>query len=335
LKFPVAFLIAVSLTYLLRFFRKPKNARSRRALEKREQENPCKRALFLRGTTCSQIVQDALADLYTIKNPWAKKFTKKNSIHPFEDPSSLEFFSEKNDCSILVFGSSSKKRPNTITLCRTFNHKVLDMLELYLDGQAYRRINQFKTQKFAVGLRPMLLFMGTAFESPVSNEWTMAKSLLMDLFRGEPADSVDVEGLRYMIVVSADEEGSQPAGDGADAKPVLHLRVYLIRTKRSGHKLPRIELEEQGPRMDFRLGRMRAPDEAMLKEAMKQPKTSEERTKKNIAMNTMGDKMGRIHLGRQDLSELQTRKMKGLKRDRNESEYEDGQQAISEAKRKR
>ena len=30
----------------------------------------------------------------------------------------------------------------------------------------------------------------------------------------------------------------------------------------------------------------------------------------------MGDKIGRIHLGRQDLNELQTRKMKGLKRGR-------------------
>lgn len=30
----------------------------------------------------------------------------------------------------------------------------------------------------------------------------------------------------------------------------------------------------------------------------------------------VGDKIGRIHLGRQDLSELQTRKMKGLKRGR-------------------
>lgn len=30
----------------------------------------------------------------------------------------------------------------------------------------------------------------------------------------------------------------------------------------------------------------------------------------------VGDKMGRIHLGRQDLDELQTRKMKGLKRNR-------------------
>ena len=30
----------------------------------------------------------------------------------------------------------------------------------------------------------------------------------------------------------------------------------------------------------------------------------------------VGDKVGRIHQGRQDLSELQTRKMKGLKRGR-------------------
>ena len=30
----------------------------------------------------------------------------------------------------------------------------------------------------------------------------------------------------------------------------------------------------------------------------------------------MGDKIGRVHLGRQDLTQLQTRKMKGLKRSR-------------------
>lgn len=30
----------------------------------------------------------------------------------------------------------------------------------------------------------------------------------------------------------------------------------------------------------------------------------------------VGDKIGRIHLGRQDLGDLQTRKMKGLKRGR-------------------
>ena len=40
------------------------------------------------------------------------------------------------------------------------------------------------------------------------------------------------------------------------------------------------------------------------------------KVKKNVETDFVGDKIGRIHLGRQDLSELQTRKMKGLKRAR-------------------
>lgn len=38
----------------------------------------------------------------------------------------------------------------------------------------------------------------------------------------------------------------------------------------------------------------------------------------------MGDKMGRIHLGKQDFADLQTRKMKGLKRGRDEERNGDG-----------
>ncbi|KAI1470897.1 Brix-domain-containing protein [Daldinia caldariorum] len=301
---------------------KPRNARSKRALEKKAPkvvENP-KTALFLRGTTCSQVVQDALTDLYSLRQPLAKKFTKKNAIHPFEDPASLEFFSEKNDTSLLVFGSSSKKRPHTLTLARTFASKILDMLELHLDPESFRRISQFKGRKFAVGLRPMMLFSGTAFESPVANEYTMVKSMLIDLFKGDTtSDKIDVEGLQYIVSVSAEE----PVGDAV--KPAIHLRIYLISTKRSGQRLPRVEVEEMGPRMDFRVGRMQEPEEAVLKEAMKTAKVGEEKTKKNVTTDSIGDKIGRIHLGRQDLSELQTRKMKGLKRSRDldDEEMED------------
>ncbi|KAF2964677.1 hypothetical protein GQX73_g8902 [Xylaria multiplex] len=293
---------------------KPKNARSKRALEKKAPkiiENP-KSTLFLRGTTCSQIVQDALADLHSLRQPLAKKFSKKNDIHPFEDPSSLVFFSEKNDTSLLVFGSSSKKRPNTLTLARTFaTNQILDMIELHIIPETFRTLSQFKSRKFAVGLRPMMLFSGTAWDSPVANEYTILKSFLIDMFKGDTSsDKIDVEGLQYLVSVAADE----PAGD--DVKPTVHLRLYLLDTKRSGQRLPRIELEEMGPRMDFRIGRSQQPDEAILKEAMKKPKAGEEKTKKNISTDVIGDKIGRIHLGKQDLSDLQTRKMKGLKRNR-------------------
>ncbi|RKU43803.1 rRNA-binding ribosome biosynthesis protein rpf2 [Coniochaeta pulveracea] len=306
---------------------KPKNARSKRALEKRAPkaiENP-KTALFLRGTTCSQLVQDALSDLHSLRMPLAKKFTKKNNIHPFEDASSLEFFSEKNDASILVFGASNKKRPHAITFVRTFGHKVLDMLELKLDAESFRTMGQFKSRKFAVGLRPMMVFSGTAFESPVENEFTLAKSVLTDFFRGDSggagAEKIDVEGLQYIVSVTADEPGGeglrvQQQSEDPALAPVLRLRVYLITTKRSGQRLPRVEVEEMGPRMDFRFGRHQMPDEAMLKEAMKRSKEGVEKTKKNISVSNMGDKIGRIHLGKQDLKDLQTRKMKGLKRGR-------------------
>lgn len=312
---------------------KPRNARSKRALEKREPkaiENP-KTCLFLRGTTCSQIVQDALNELYALRVPLAKKFTKKNPVHPFDDASSLEFFSEKNDASLLVFGSSQKKRPHNLTLVRTFGHKVLDMMELGLDAESFRTMAQFKTRKFAIGLRPMVLFAGTAFESPVSNEYTLAKSMFLDFFKGDPSEKIDVEGLQYIVSISADEETSTT---GSDIKPAIHLRVYLISTKRSGQKLPRVEVEEIGPRMDLRIGRVREPDESVLKEAMKKPKGMEERTKKNVTTDSMGDKLGRVHLGKQDLSELQTRKMKGLKRSRMDAqEEEDGEDVVEDSKR--
>ncbi|KAL2212113.1 brix domain-containing protein [Sarocladium strictum] len=305
---------------------KPRNARSKRALEKREPkaiENP-KSCLFLRGTTCSQVVQDALNELYALRVPLAKKFSKKNPVHPFDDASSLEFFSEKNDASLLCFGSSQKKRPHNVTLVRTFGHKVLDMLELGLDAESFRTMGQFKTRKFAIGLRPMVLFAGTAFESPVENEYTLAKSMFLDFFKGDPSDKIDVEGLQYIVSISADEETSI---SDPDVKPQIHLRVYLISTKRSGQKLPRVEVEEIGPRMDFRVGRIREADETMLKEAMKKPRGMEERPKKNVTTDSMGDKLGRVHLGRQDLSEMQTRKMKGLKRSRMDKEEEEAEAA--------
>jgi ribosome production factor 2 len=218
--------------------------------------------------------------------------------------------------SLLVFGSSSKKRPHTLTLARTFDYKVLDMLELSLDPESFRTMKQFKSSaaRPGIGQRPMLLFAGTLFESPVSNEYTAAKSLLTDFFRGDSdAAKIDVEGLGHIICVSA----AEPSGDGSN--PAVRVRCYRIRTKRSGQKLPRVEVDELGPRMDFRLGRLREADPAVLKEALRRPKGAEEKTRKNISTDGMGDKLGRIHLGKQDLNGLQTRKMKALKRGREEN----------------
>lgn len=107
-----------------------------------------------------------------------------------------------------------------------------------------------------------------------------------------------------------------------EAAPELRIRFYLIKTLKSGHKLPRVEVEEMGPRIDASLGREQFPDPDMMKSALKKPKGAEPRTKKNIDMDIMGDKMGKVHLPKQNFGELQSRKMKGLKRGRTPEDVE-------------
>lgn len=295
---------------------KPKNARTKRFLDAKAPqnvENP-RSTLFLRYTTTSSIVQLAMADIHALKRPLAQKFSKKNSIHPFEDPSSLEFFSEKNDASLMVYASHSKKRPHCLTLVRFFGYKVLDMIELGVVEETLRTLQQFKNAKAAAGLKPLLSFSGSAFESPTANAYTLAKSVLTDLFKGPDVAAVDVEGLQYMIHFSVDEEGADAA-----VKPQIHMRCYLLKTrKQANSSTPRVEVEEMGPRMDFRVGRVREADPDMWKEAMRRPRGQEAKVKKNVEMDVVGDKVGRIHVGRQNLDQLQTRKMKGLKRSRDD-----------------
>lgn len=223
------------------------------------------------------------------------------------------------------------------------------MLELLVVQDTARTLGQFKGQKCDVGIKPLLSFSGAQFESPNPNAYTLAKSMFVDFFRGAETQKIDVSGLQLLISFFAGEDG--PEGEPAQ----IRMRCWKIVTKKSGQKVPRVEVEEIGPRIDFRVGRIKEADAAMQKEAMKRAKGSEVRAlfptpfivlscsfaqspldllltlprsqakpKKNVETDIVGDKMGRIHLGRQDLDELQTRKMKGLKRSRAEQEEGEG-----------
>ncbi|KAJ5114531.1 Ribosome production factor [Penicillium alfredii] len=295
---------------------KPKNPRTARILKAREPQliEPPKRTLILHGTKCPQMLDTVLKTFHSLTKPHSVLFHKKNeNIHPFENTESLEFLANKNDCGLVVFGSSNKKRPNCVTLARIFNSQLLDLCELMLlppaDGDRIPPINEL-VMHVGLGMRPMMLFAGSPWDDPTSAAHVALKSMFLDMFKGEETDRIDVEGLQYILMVGAEEPR-----DGLS--PVVHLRWYKIVTKRSGHKLPRIELEEIGPKFDFKIGRVRQAAPEAMKEAMKQGKRPNEEIKpkhKNISMDAVGDKVGRVHLTKQDLGGLQTRKMKGLKR---------------------
>lgn len=148
---------------------------------------------------------------------------------------------------------------------------MLDMMEVYVVEDTARTLIQFKGDKCKFGVKPMLSFSGSQFESPIANQYTLAKSMFIDFFRGGETQTIDVEGLQLLISFLVGEDG--PEGQAAQ----IHIRCWKIVTKRSGQKVPRVEVEEIGPRMDFRVGRIKEADETLRKEAMKKSKGSEVR----------------------------------------------------------
>lgn len=171
-----------------------------------------------------------------------------------------------------------------------------------------------------------MVFNGSVFdEDPL---YAHIKSLFLDFFRGQETQYLDPAGLQHVITITAEQQQDL-------VKPAVHFRVYLLKTEASTTpKKPRVELEEIGPRLDFRVGRQQLPNPETEKQAFKRGKQVE-KTKKNIEVDMMGDKLGRIHVGKQDLSQLQTRKMKGLKRkydqhgESGDGESDDGSDAVS------
>jgi ribosome production factor 2 len=288
---------------------KPKTARSKRALKNREPKlvENVKSAMFLKALTSSQLVNDAMADLASLKKPFCVQLQKNNDIHPFEDASPLEFLSQKNDASLFVFGSHSKKRPHHLTIGRTFDGRLLDQVELALENPRFMR--EFNSSGgCGLGQKPLFVFSGEQFEQ--REEYKTLRSLLLDFYRGETADKICLTGLEHVISITAD-----PVREGKIA-----LRVYSVQLKKSGTRVPRIELVEMGPSFDFTIDRVRLADPDVLKLAMRKPKELTVKKVKNIDRDEMGDKFGRIHVGKQDISKLQTRKMKGLKRRRSTAE---------------
>ncbi|KIW87632.1 uncharacterized protein Z519_11606 [Cladophialophora bantiana CBS 173.52] len=315
---------------------KPRNARTARIVKAREpqQVESRKRVLLLHGTKCPQPLSNVLKTVHTLTKPDSVMLTKKNdNIHPFENPESLEFLAGKNECGVVVFGTHSKKRPNNVTVLRIYDGKLLDMVELLLLVPADEPQSDLKLQ-IGVGMKPLILFAGSQWDDTSSSAqatlYQSLRSIMLDLFQGEEISSIDVAGLQYLLMIATGENSSS-SGDLNDPanKPVLHLRWYRIRTMRSNSpKIPRVELEPIGHSFDFRVDRFREADAAVMRDALKHGRRpNEQRTKKNIETDLVGDKIGRVHLGKQDLSNLQTRKMKGLKRNRGELDDDEEEMA--------
>jgi len=280
---------------------KPKNQRSKRALEVREPKaiENTKTAIFVRGATCNDLVFKCMKDISALKKPHSVSFNKKNDLRPFEDATKMEFFCQKNDSSLFMFGNHNKKRPNNLILGRMFDYHLLDMVELGVES--YTPLQDFKTAKVASGTKPCLMFAGDSFGDPANQEFQRLKSLLIDFFRGPEVTNVRLAGIEHVLQFTS-----------VDNKVLL--RSYRIILKKSGTRLPRVELEEIGPSVDWVVRRSQLASEDLFKTACKRVKNiGKVRKVKNISEDDLGNKMGRVHVPAQEIKKIQTRKIKALK----------------------
>lgn len=278
---------------------KPKTQQGRRALERKDSKihENSKCTLFFKGGNTSQIVTQVLKEMHTLKKPNATIYSKKNATRPFEDQSSVEFFTSKADCSLFMYGSHSKKRPNNIVFGRLFDGQVLDMAEFGIDK--FISMKDVTGQKSATGIKPSLVISGNLFEENDDNR--RVKNLFIDFFRGPNVESVSLSGLEHVISVY-----------GTGGK--VYIRNFRVLMKKSGSKTPRVELQHMGPSLDLSLRRTRLASDDLFKRALKKPIRAKPKKKKNISRDELGNRLGRIHMKTQDFSELQARKLKGLKR---------------------
>ena len=93
---------------------------------------------------------------------------------------------------------------------------------------------------------------------------------------------------------------------------MIHVRQYMIKLKKSGSKLPRVELEETGPSFDATIKRSKLAPKDLFKTALKKPKQLTAKKQKNISTNLFGDTLSTIHMEKQDLTQLDLARMKGL-----------------------
>ncbi|KAI6178503.1 Ribosome production factor 2-like protein [Aphelenchoides besseyi] len=284
------------------FVRKAKTRRGKKHLENRIPkviEND-KTALLLKGGKTNEKLTKFLQDIYLLKNPLAQKLQQKNPIHLFEDSTFIEKMSEKYDASLFLMVSKSKRHPDTVTLGRLFDYQLLDLVDLQLIK--YKPPSEFKQPSFAIGTKPCITLQGLNFEN--DENFKKIGNMLVDFFRGPVIPKVRLQGLEMVMSFTATEEH-------------IYMRTYRSVLKKSDDTVPRVELIEVGPSADFQVVRHKFASDNLMKKAMKKPKELKRKMRKNTSQDVFGTKHGRIHLGRQNVNNIQTRKVKALRKTAN------------------
>eukprot|EP00796_Vickermania_ingenoplastis_P009145 gene9145-6427_t len=324
--FPSAFNI-----FLTQFQRRtPKNQVTRRAVKKYEPkviENP-KKILFLKGANANEVVTDAMNDLTSITKPYNAKLKKRNAFTPFEGRQHIEFLGFKNDCSLFCFGSNNKKRPNNITIGRLFDFHILDMIEMGIiaaDNLDMSRAHG--TDAGALCGKPFFVFDGSEFTTDPT--FVRLKNLLIDYFRGNNDTEISLDGCDRVLYFSLRSNNGEdacvaPSTDCYGNKPpaeagntILCMRHYAVQKPSVAgglsKSLKNVELFDIGPNFDFQLRRASFATPQEFRMACRLPRSvlaTLRSMHENVQTDGMNNVRGQLHVGSQNLGELNLRRFK-------------------------
>lgn len=248
-----------------------------------------KKSLFIKGRKSSQTLNLIWDELIKFRRDELEKYSRKNDILPFENIEDVQHFCQKQDCSLFLFFSHNKRRPNNLIFGRLYNQSVMEMYEFGVDNYITEGLEK---NSFGVGSMPVLIFEGDEWET----ELAPLRSVFMDFFVGELKGKVNLEQIEHTIVLTYVEETKR-----------IHFRHYLVNKKENcdPELVPAIPTFELTPR------RTQFPDPQVIGEALNKPVV--DKKKKNITTDGLGQSLGRVFVRKQDVQHrLKLKKFVGL-----------------------
>ncbi|OII72824.1 uncharacterized protein cubi_03694 [Cryptosporidium ubiquitum] len=290
-----------------------------------------KRRLIIKGSKCKENIQSLLKDLFKIfpraYTKIVRGITKGELItSPWVDFHKMEQLSYKHGSSISIFANSSKKHPFRLIFTRYYDSHILDMYEFNVLN--YKGISPIvELPKY--GSKPIVICQGAPFES--DDVYKSMRAMFFDTFSGPivRGSKLFLKGFDHLILITAYESKTEKNTDHSsiiglqDSKIYIDIRSYLIHLNKPTEHIPnesliksdqslilngspRAILSEIGLQIKMELVKHQIPDKSLLKSAMMIPREIKPKKVKNITTNVLGESIGRIHVGKQDLSTLNT-----------------------------
>ena len=147
-----------------------------------------------------------------MKGQHSKKLSSRLDKNIFEDLSSVTFLSEKNDCSLFAYGSSTKKRKHNLVMGRLFDFHLMDMFEFGINAKTFLSMTSFlgindpqsnepSNKSYATHSKPAVIFQGGGFQNdPLLRK---LKPFFTDYFKGEEFTRFNLLTLDHVIVFTA------------------------------------------------------------------------------------------------------------------------------------